>query len=64
MAIIGPRFRSRADDLASSYTFGLYRPWLSAINPNENRLVVNVLVPVYEKTFRALWLVVPPVGFR
>ena len=49
--------------LASSYTFWLYRPWLSAINPNENRLAVNVLVPVYEKTFRALWLVVPPVGF-
>ena len=30
----GPR---RIDREASSYTFWLYRPWLSAINPNENR---------------------------
>ena len=53
--------RSRACSTSRRRT--AYRPWLSAINPNENRLAVNVLVPVYEKTFRALWLVVPPVGF-
>ena len=49
--------------LVSRYTFYLYRPWAAAGLLDTNPMQVPMLVPPLEKAFRAVWCVLPAVGF-
>lgn len=51
--------------LSSSYTFLLYRPfdYPGATVHDSNPFVACAFMPVSEKIYRAVWLVVPSVGF-
>ena len=59
-----PRHR-RHPELSSSYTFLLYRPfdYPGATVHDSNPFVACAFMPVSEKIYRAVWLVVPSVGF-